>query len=66
MYKALRFGAEAPYALLKWELIESTGWSLGYVDTLDRGIILEWLAVRRGRALAEPKPKKTPARGRRR
>lgn len=34
---------------MRWELIEATGWTLEYVDSLPLAAYWEWVAVKGGR-----------------
>ena len=38
---ALKFNQPAPWALLRWDIAERTGWTLEYIDGLDIKDVLE-------------------------
>lgn len=38
-----------PYAYWKWMIVERTGWSIGYIDSLSISTLHEYLQVLEGR-----------------
>lgn len=41
VYLALKFNEPAPWALVRWNIVEQTGWTLEYVDGLDIKDVIE-------------------------
>jgi len=53
VYLHLRWNEPAPLELLRWNLVERFGWTLGEVDALSFEDLREFLQVEDGRAKAK-------------
>jgi len=56
VYRALALGdevpAEIPVEITRWDMAETFGWSLEYIDSLPMSEIINYLSIRDGKAHA--------------
>lgn len=55
----MRFpGTPAPLEMIRWQMAETFGWTLDYIDSLSVGQMHEWLAIQDARASIAAQRKK--------
>ena len=53
------WGAPVPAEVIIWHLVEQTGWTLDYIDSLPLERLHEWLSIQDGRVKAMNRPRKS-------
>ena len=48
----LAWGGGYPFEALRWDMVEATGWTLEYIDSLPFSEVQNYLGIRDGRAKA--------------
>lgn len=50
MYTHYRYNAPAPYEVIVWQLVDETGWTLDYIESLPLAKLHEWIALQDAKA----------------